>query len=260
MLICIHFRLNIKDGIGWLCSCNAEQLECARTERSDPLVTTAHVSSPAPFMCTYTYIVYIGHLRLDQLINAQLDSSISSMFFSDPWGASSGSVHAACKASLSSSACVQLRQVHGQGDIPCGLGLWGGLFECFTVPLEVHLPVGHGWFFSVQKWVGQFQTRLRYISLGSDRGIAVSLTGKCSWRQAVELSVGVRTNLVLEAWDICHSICTGKRRRNSCKSKELWNPITVNAVSTGLCQVSGKEGFSFVLWCLRQLERSVKIG
>lgn len=145
--------------------------------------------------------------------------------FSDPWGASSGSVCAACKASLSSSACVQLCQVHGQGDIPCRLGLWGGLFECLPVPLEVHLQVGHGWFFSVQRWVGQIQTRLRYISLGSDIGIADSLTGKCSWRQAVELSMRVRTNLVLEAWDIYHSICTSKRRGNSCKSKEYGTPL-----------------------------------
>lgn len=145
--------------------------------------------------------------------------------FSDPWGASSGSVYAACKASVSSSSCLQECQEHGQGEIPRGLGPWGGLFECLTMPLEVHLTVGHGWFFSGQGWVGQFQTSLRYIGLGGDRGIACSLKGKCSWRQAVELSMGARTSLVLETWDIHHSICTGKRWGNSCKSKECGIPL-----------------------------------
>lgn len=173
----------------------------------------------------YVHTVYIGHLGLDQLINAQLALSISSIFFSAAWGTSSGSVHAACKASLSSCTSVQQRQVRGQGEIPWGLGLGGDLFECLTVPLEVHLTVGHSWLCSVQGWVGQFQTSLRCVSLGSDRGIACSLTGKCSWRQAVELSVGVRTSLVLEAWDIHHSICTGKRRGKSCKSKECGTPL-----------------------------------
>lgn len=52
------FRLNIKGGIGWLRPCNAEQLQCARAERSDPLVTAAWVSSPAPFMCPSTHFPY----------------------------------------------------------------------------------------------------------------------------------------------------------------------------------------------------------
>lgn len=31
--------------------------------------------------CIHMYVVYMGHLRLDQLTNAQLDLSISSIFF-----------------------------------------------------------------------------------------------------------------------------------------------------------------------------------
>lgn len=218
------FTLNIKGGIGWLRPCDAEWLQWAGTERSDPLATTGHESSPAPF--TYPYVCSVhGASQIGPINKCSAGFEHQQHIFSDPRGASSGSGHASCKACLSSSACVQQRQEHGQGELPRGFGLWGALFECLTVPLAVHLTVGHGWLFSVRGWAGQFQASLRCIGLGSDRGIACTLTGKCSWRQAVELSVGVGTSLVLEAWDIHHSICTGKRRGNSCKSKDYGTPL-----------------------------------
>lgn len=58
------------------------------------------------------------------------------------------------------------------------------------------------------------------LDQGATEGLQRSLTGKRSWRQAVGLGVGVLTSLVLGACDIHHSACTGKRRGNSCESKE----------------------------------------
>lgn len=116
---------------------------------------------------------------------------------------------------MSSSACVQQHQIHGLGEMPGALASEGTCLSAFSSTSYSGTQLA-----LFCTGVGQFQASLRFISLGSDRAIVCSLTGKCSWRQAVELSVGVKTSLVLEAWDIHHSICTGKRRGNSCKSKE----------------------------------------
>lgn len=168
--------------------------------------------------CIHMYVVYMEHLRLEQLINAQLYLSISSTFFliheepAEVQGMLLSRLDwAAVPVSNSTKYMVWERC---PGLWPLRGPVW--VFDCAfssTSYSGTQLAL-------FCTGVGQFQASLRFIGLGSDRAIVCSLTGKCSWRQAVELSVGVKTSLVLEAWDIHHSICTGKRRGNSCKSKE----------------------------------------
>lgn len=95
---------------------------------------------------------------------------------------------------------------------------------------------------------------------GVTEGLQRSLTGKHSWRQAAGLSMGVLTSPVLKDCDIHHSACTGKRRGNSCESKEYGTPSQSMLEVQDCAKLGGKEGFSSIPWCLKWLERSVKFG
>lgn len=155
ILACLHlFTLNIKGGIGWLRPCDAERRQCARTERRDPRQQRGMWAALHP-SCIHMYVVYMGHLRLEQLINAQLYLSISSTFFlihEEP-----AEVQGMLLSRLDWAAVhVSNSTKYMAGRDARGFGLWGDLFECLTVPLAVHLTVGHSWLFSVQEW-GSFR-------------------------------------------------------------------------------------------------------
>lgn len=88
-------------------------------------------------------------------------------------------------------------------------------------------------------------------------GLQHSLVDKCSWKQAVELSLGVLTSLVLGTCDIHYSACTGKRTGNSCETK---GPHYGRCCKHGTVPSWVEKRDSHVSWCLKWLERSVKFG